>query len=343
MQLKTQKISAALVCCFILAQTEASDTAVEPRIFGWREAVLSVSDLAGWINLWTQAAGYEVVYRGQAGKDWLEVWQLPAGASAEEALLSNPGTESGFLRLVEFSGVPQRHIRSNGHTWETGGWFDVNARVVNLDAKFRQLQALGWQGFADPVSLTFGPFEVNEWLARGPDGVVIALIERVAPPLTGWPTLKNVSRLFNSTLVVADMIASYDFYVNKLGFEVYLETNGPSDTPGPNVLGLPHNLADKISRHVYIVNPVGGNEGSVELIEFDGLTGRDFSEHAHPPNLGVLSLRFPVEHAELLADNLVKKGVTVLSPPRTVNMAPYGEKTLFIVRGPNGEWLEFFE
>lgn len=325
------------------ASSALADERLEPRISGWREAALSVSDIDAWITQWAPTAGHEVIYRGEPDPLWFKIWQLPDSARAEEALLRNPGTESGYLRLIEFQGVAQQQMRSNGQTWETGGWFDINARVVNLDETFRALQSRGWQGFADPVSMTFGPFKVSEWLARGPDGVVIALIERVAPPLTDWPQLKTVSRLFNSTQIVADIEASYAFYVDTLGFKVYLEMNGPSDKPGPNVLGMPHNLNDRISRRVYIVHPEGGNDGSVELIEFDGLAGRDFSTQTRPPNLGVMSLRFPVEHVEDLASELAAKGVTILSAPRRVVMQPYGERTVFVVRGPNGEWLEFFE
>ena len=49
-----------------------------------------------------------------------------------------------------------------------------------------------------------------------------------------------------------------DFYIDKLGFKIYLEHKGASSKEGPNVLGLPHNLTTKIDREVYILHRMGG-------------------------------------------------------------------------------------
>lgn len=315
----------------------------EFRIDGWREAVFSVSDTGQWVDTLTEVGGWQVIHEGDFSREWLDAYRLVSNVSAREVLMANPGTDTGLVRLVQFEGVPQRHIRSNGQTWETGGIYDVNVRVIDLPEKFQALQSRDWHGVADPMDLVFDQFVVAEWLAYGPDGIVFALIQRKQPPLEGWPNLKHFSRLFNSTQIVADMDRALEFYVDTLGFQIYIETDGPSETPGPNVLGLPHNLADKISRHVYIVHPGGGNTGSVELIAFDGASGRDFSEHAHPPNLGIISLRFPVSGIQQLAERLAKRNVEIVSALRSMEFTPEGPTQHMIVRGPNGEWLEFFE
>ncbi len=331
------------VLLFVLMTSAAVPASAETaRIGGWREAVLSVADTAAWEQVLTEVGGWEVVRRGAGDVAWLELWQLPATARYAEVLMRNPGTETGYIRLVSFRGVPQVQMRSNGQTWETGGIFDLNVRVTDVAARFDELQARGWQGFGDPVRFTFGPFMVREWLGRGPDGIVFALIQREEPPLEGWPELRRFSRSFNSTQVVADLDASLRFYVDVLGFEIYVETEGPSDTPGPNVLGLPHNLVTEVSRRTVIVHPTGGNDGSVELIQFDGLTGRDFSALAKPPNLGVLTLRFPVADLLAVGERLIGGGFEPEARGRAP-LAPYGEVEVLAVRGPNGEWLEFFE
>ncbi len=313
-----------------------------PEIGGWRETLLSVRDLAGWEQVMIEVGGWEVMSRGQADARLHAAWELPADASIDEVLMRNPGTATGYIRFLRFNNVEQQQMRSNGQTWETGGIFDINVRVTDLAARFAELQARDWQSFGDPVRFTFGPFVVREWLGRGPDGIVFALIQRDAPPLEGWPHLKRFSRSFNSTQIVRDMQASLHFYTDVLGFKLYVETQGPSDTPGPNVLGLPHNLVTEISRHTVIVHPTGENEGSVELIEFDGLTGRDFAPLAKPPNLGVLALRFPVKGLDTLATKLEASGFEPQARAR-VSITPYGEVELLAIIGPNGEWLEFYE
>ncbi len=314
-----------------------------PAISGWQEAVFSVRDIDRWVDVLEDVAGWRLIHRGSVEQIWLDAWEIGPQAAAKEVLLANPGSDSGFIRLVSFSGTDQQLIRSNAQTWETGGWFDVNARVLNLDQRFAELQQRGWLGYADPVELRFGPFTVNEWLARGPDGIVFALIERIEPPLEGWPALRSFSHLFNATTIVTDLEASLNFYINGLGFEVYLESDGPSPETGQNVLGLPHNLTTDISRHVRIVHPQGRNDGSIELIQFDGATGRNFSARARPPNQGVLMLRFPVQNIEQLARNLKERGVSIESQPYPLMLPPYGQVDIMPVRGPDGEIIEFFE
>jgi catechol 2,3-dioxygenase-like lactoylglutathione lyase family enzyme len=164
----------------------------------------------------------------------------------------------------------------------------------------------------------------------------------VQPPLEGWPHLREISQVFNATQIVPDIDVALDFYRNALGFEVYLEHSGPSQAAGPNVLGLPHNLATEIPRHVTIVHPTGANIGSVELLEFDGLDGADFSARAVPPNLGILMLRFEVSDLGSLAARLYDSGIEIAMPPTSVRVDPYGDVQLFAVRGPGGAWIEFY-
>jgi len=256
--------------------------------------------------------------------------------------MRNRGSESGYLRLVQFRGAEQRPIRSNDQSWDTGGIFDLNVRVKNLGQAAAQMEAAGWQGVTDPAQFRLGPFEVKEWLARGPDGVRLAMIERISPPLEGWPNLHQLSRVFNSTQIVRDIDAALSFYRDLLGFQVYLEHHGASEQAGPNVLGLPHNLAATITRHLYILHPQKGNEGSVEILSYDGATGADFAAHAKPPNRGMLMLRFPVQDARALARRLQAQGAQLEFGPVRVKLAPYGECQLFGLRAPEGAWLEFF-
>lgn len=310
---------------------------------GYREAVFSVSDAEAYRTFFESVAGWEVLHRGTVDARLLGAWALPDGATAREIVLGNPGTERGFVRLVQFAGVSAVQIRSSAQSWDTGGFFDVNSRVLDMAAKFEEFQAGDWQAVSDPVEFTFGPFVVKEWLVRGPDGIVLALIERVSPPLEGWPTLKSMSRLFNATQVVEDFAAAKRFYVDTLGFTVYLDHEGVSETPGPNVLGLPHNLATSVSRKVTIVHPQGTNEGSVEILAFDGATGRDFSTRAAPPNLGILTLRFPVADIDAFHDHAIDRDLEIAMPPVSIDLAPYGRLELMALRGPGGVWLEFFE
>ena len=62
----------------------------------------------------------------------IEAWGLPPTASARFALMANPGSETGFIRLIDFDGVEQVRIRSHDQPWETGGIFNNNMRVSDM-------------------------------------------------------------------------------------------------------------------------------------------------------------------------------------------------------------------
>jgi catechol 2,3-dioxygenase-like lactoylglutathione lyase family enzyme len=310
---------------------------------GYQEAVFSVSDLAQQTAFYEAVAGWQVLHRGAVSPTLLRAYGLPTNVRGTEVVLGNPGTERGFLRLLKFHGADQQQIRSNAQSWDTGGFFDVNSRVDDMAGKFAEFQARDWQAASDPVQFSFGPFVVKEWLTRGPDGIVLALIERVQPPLEGWPNLRELSRLFNATQIVADAEEARRFYVDKLGFDVYLEHTAASEQPESNVLGLPHNVAVDVPRIVYILHPQGTNEGSIEILAFDGADGSDFSERARPPNLGILTLRFPLSDIEGFAKHVAAEGIEVAVAPTRTELKPYGEVWLMAIRGPGGVWLEFFQ
>ena len=310
---------------------------------GYQEAVFSVSDIEAQVKFYTEVAGWEILSEGSVSQRIIEAYSLPKNTTAREVVMGNSGTKRGFIRLIEFVDVDQVQIRSSAQSWDTGGIFDVNFRVLSMQKKFKEMQEYDWQSASDPVEFSFGPFVVKEWLPRGPDGIVFAMIERVQPPLEGWPHLREMSRLFNATQVVANIEEAKDFYIDKLGFKLYLEHKGASSKEGPNVLGLPHNLTTKIDREVYILHPTGVNEGSVEILSFDGAVGRDFSALAVPPNLGILMLRFPVYDIDDIHQLSIEKNIEVIFPPMKVGLEPYGEIDLMAVKGPGGVWLEFYE
>ncbi len=333
---------AVLVIACALAPT-GDAFAANANIGGFSEVVVSVSEFEPHLVFYRDVAGWEVLERGEVDPRFNELWNLPRAGPIQQLLLRNPGTDRGYVRLLRFPHRDRRRIRSNDQAWDTGGIFDLNLRVADMSAVVTELQGLHWQATADPLEFAFGRFRVREWIVRGPDDVRYALIERLEPPLVDWPHLKKFSRAFNSTQIVRDIETARSFYVDKLGFEVYLESSRPSPAPGANVLGLPHNLTSEISRRVYILHPQKTNDGSIEILQFDGATGTDFAVRARPPNIGALALRFPVRDINRLLVRLRDADVHVVAGPETLPLPPYGDVRMAAIRSPDGAWLEFFE
>ncbi len=318
-------------------------SAEDPSMKGFQEVVFSVSNIARTIDFFERVCGWITVSREKSDSNLKKLWHLPDEVEIEEALLQNAGDHEGFVRLVQFQNVEQRQIRSAAHIWDTGGIFDVNMRTHDMDELYPTLQAEGWNGFSDPLRYTFGMYDVSEVLMKGPDGIVIAFMQRYAPPLEGFDHMKKTSRVFNSSVIIRDMKYSYDFFVTKLGFEMFFQTPGLDRKTGHNVIGIPPNVNQDITVPIDIVRPDINNFGSIEYIKTNELNGKDCSDLAIPPNLGILMYRFPVRNAAAYAETLVERGVEINSNIRTVHVPPYGALQIFSVRSPDGVWIEFIE
>jgi catechol 2,3-dioxygenase-like lactoylglutathione lyase family enzyme len=320
-------------------------TPTKEYLRGFHEVVVSVRNLPAAMKFYQDVAGWEIAHFADATPEQARLWGLKESVRIEECLLRNKGDKHGWLRLIKFH-VPdslQRHIRSNAHAWDVGGIYDVNVRVKDMQAKLLQMDYAGWQASSDPHRYMFGKMDVEESVLRGPDGVVIALIQRHAPPLEGFRNLREFSYIFNSTQIVGNMETALDFYMNKLGFKIYMKSDNAANKEEENVFGLPHNINKTVKRSVVVLHPQGTNDGSVELLHFEGLKGKNCAASAVPPNLGIFLLRFPVNDIEGYRKRILAKGIRLERDLAEFECAPYGNVKMMAVRSPDGAVLEFFE
>ncbi len=335
-------VFAGVVMAFSSAQAD-SDWPLEVNV-GWQEAVLSVSDASQWQRQLKDIAGWEAIYSGDVDRRQLEQWGLDNEVSATVTVMQNPGETQGLVRLVQFFGAEQVQIRSSAQSWDTGGFLSLLLRSRGVDKNFSDARRYQWTGYNDPVTLFLGPERrLRNVVLRGPDGINFGVYERVVPGLDGWPNLKKMSRPFNSMQIIKDRDATVAFYEGVLGFVSMSIGNSPAAQVEANNFGLPANLVTSTPLKSAIMHPVGGESGRVEFVEWDGLDGRDLSDRAIAPNLGILTLRFPVSDAAGRAAEIAEKGGRLMAEPATVTMPPYGDVSLFSVATPDGVFLEFFE
>jgi extradiol dioxygenase family protein len=319
---------------------------VSPIVSGWRETLVSVGDIDGWIETYADVGDWELRYDGDVARETLAYFGISPGTRAREAVVGRKGAAFGFVRLVGFGGGQRRPvIRSYGRPWEVGGWFDLNVRVEDMQARFEQLQDRGWGGVSDPIQYDFGPFTVKEWLAYGPDGVVWALIERVHPPLEPDARPGRFGPHFNSTQIVDDIAAARRFYGDVLGFQSVIDIDDRPMMAEPlqNVLGVPEELAPRQRWNISMLKAPGAAGGSIEIISLPGMSGRDFTPLADPPNRGIISHRFPVDDVGALHERLVSAGIPIVNTPQTVLLPPDGDVTMMTARGPCGARIDFYQ
>jgi len=312
---------------------------------GLQEMIVSVKSLDRTIALYQEVAEWELAYRGSVPRELLAHWGLAQEATAEQAVLRVPGAEKGYLRLVRFEGVPQVRIRSSARPFDTGGIFNFNTLVRDMTGVFEHLREHGFDGFADPTYYVIFGARYGGAMLRGHDGVVINLLERVGDPLEDIPPFTRMSHIFNATQMVSDYNGSFEFFTEKLGWYAAWEASPSWPEDGSNNLGIPHNLiVDGTARQRaagFKFSPQADG-GGVEIFEYQGITGRDFSDRAHPPNLGVLAYRIHVADVRAYAKVIIARGVEIHRPLRTFELAPYGLVAAFVVQAPSGAWLEFF-
>jgi len=316
-------------------------------ISGFKEAVFVVADLVRSKTFYQDVIGWQLISESQDDNRLNPFWQLEAHVNIKSCLLSESGEPIGAIRLVEIdvdahSDIEQIHIRANSQIWDTGGIFDVNCRVKDIHHLATKLNTCQWFGNNLPVPMRFGPFKVYEWLVKSHDGIVHALIERIEPPIENDQQTALFSALINASMIVNDHQSERSFFTDVLGFEALIEQEGSFDEACSNVFGMPQELVAQTPHELTLMSPDGSRQGTIELASFSQLTGNDYSDNAQPYNLGITSLRFPVQGIDALKQHLLNKGIC-FTDGGSLTVAPYGEIAIIAVQTPAGNRLEFFE
>lgn len=307
---------------------------------GFHEVCAIVHDLDESEARLCRVLGYTTLYRGAADRGALDLMGIPDGTTGIETLVGDSTQHRGYIRLFAFPGHDTEVMRDGAQPWDSGGIFDINVRALGPIEPFHAaMTRAGFSSFGPITAWDFGPLSVKEVVDCDADGLAIALIERTAPPLTGFEHVAgHASHVFNSSQIVPSFDVARAFYVDVLGWKSVQESRWVSEG-GLNCMGLPLDTARTHELRVGIYQQHGFNEGSVEIIEYAG-ESLDFS-HAAPPNRGWAALRFPMTD---IAGFLVKarRGGCMVLEPRRVAMQPYGMVYAGVALTPWGVRLEAY-
>ncbi|MEP5938408.1 MAG: VOC family protein [Erythrobacter sp.] len=338
------KHAAAVVVCAAAAATNlaaknASGHGVEP----WTEAVVSVSDLeesSAWL---VEDGGWRVTIEGPVDRAELDYWELPKSVTAQFRKVCAAKANTGCIRFVRFDGADeQRAIRLAARPWDTGGIFSIMLRSEDTQAMFDAAVSRGWWAESEPYRFSFGGSDLVNVVVRGPHGVNYALYEREAPPFTAFP-IGNLSQAFNSMRMVKDQPSSLAWYRDLLGMDVLFDAPFTDPEARSNNFSVPANLATQLIRRAAVAQPeIPGETGRIEVMQFEGFDGRDFSAHASPPNLGIISVRYPVRQFDEYRRHLASLNVSAAYTASDVPVAGIGTTDLVAVRDPDGNLTEFY-
>lgn len=322
----------------LLVAAPAAAQQIEP----WSEAVVSVEDIGEAKQLFVEVGNWHVTHKGQVARAELDYWKLPANASAKFERICAPQVDTGCIRFVSFKGVEQRPIRLATRAWDTGGIYSIMVRSDNVPALFDAAIKLGWWAESEPIRFTFGQSDLRNVVLTGPHGINLAVYERISPPFTAFP-VGRISQGFNSMRMVRNKPASRAFYEKLLGFSLVFDSGFEPADPAFSNFGIPYNYTPQIKRSAAALQPVSGETGRVELMQIEGFTGRDVSQHASPPNLGIISLRYRVDDLAAHRAKLEASSVPVAYSRDFVDVKGIGRINLLAVRDPDGNITEFYE
>ena len=319
------------------AETEADAYGVAP----WSEAVISVSDFEPATRLFREVGHWRLVRSGHLSRAELDYWKLSPRAGGTFEKWCAPQADTGCLRFVRFTGVEQQPIRPGARAWDTGGIFSIMVRSDNVPALYEEALAIGWWVESPPIRFQFGTSDLRNMVLKGPHGINIAVYERITPDFPHFP-VGRISQGFNSMRMVKDWNASRDYWHEVMGFGILFSGDNEPAEPAYSNFSIPYNLTPDIKRAASALFPTAGETGRVEPMQIVGFEGHDHSAKAVAPNLGILSVRFPVRDLAGYRAKIAERGAEIVQEREGVEIDGIGTVTLFAVRSPNGSLAEFY-
>jgi catechol 2,3-dioxygenase-like lactoylglutathione lyase family enzyme len=330
------------------AVTPAPDPLPSPIVSQpWIMATASVSNLDRTAAFFRDVGGYETLYRGRLDPAEIAALKLPHGASGEVLTLRAPGSDSGFVRLIRFDNAGRKvPTRPGARAWDTGCFWSFMVRAHDIEAVYDDAIALGW-GTETPIApLSFNGSELRIVVFKGPDGLQVQAYERLnRPPPEGFTPFERLSRPFNIMQMTRDREAVRELMEDVLGFErVWYGVPYTDEEPTLMPLGIPQNLTTSIPYKAGIFTPQSQTlYGRMEYIEIDGLDGFDYTDRCDAPNLGWLSVTYPVNSVDIAKTLIEDRGWKTEGETYSTDRPSYGAINVIRIKAPDGATIEFAE
>lgn len=228
-------------------------------------------------------------------------------AASEEVVLTTPGAARGWIRLVATPLACRSFAPLDSRP------FAIDFFTTDLDASVAQATAAGYH--ASPVAThQFGPLTIREVEIRGPDELIVTLLETPArrPSILDAEPERLYSEVHAFVWSAEDLDALLPFWIDGLGMEKITDASFASPDMG-KVLGVPDR---SIEARLAVFCDEAANPVRLELIEF---LGEDAASHPSLPLHGGLHApAFTVDDWSAAVDALAE---ATLGPPVEVDTA----------------------
>ena len=287
------------------------------------EIVVSVSDLARFLDALTGPLRGRVIERGPADPSVARVLGLPVETPVDQALVAVGDRPGGRLRLVAVRRATDAEtpapIRPGGGWWDSGGLMNLSLAVADVAAARDGLRRLGW-GTAGPIRVEGDGHHAD---LRGPDDLLLSLRDRAGGD-TG----------FNGISVVKDLDAWRRLVSGVFDLDAGKPRRATAVLPG-----LPDNTAN-LGDHRETAVALDG--GPLTAWQWSRAGGRDVAGDVHAPNLGAIAVRVAVDDVARVAARAKANGAPLAAELQIEKLSPYGIVRTVGVRLPGGLTIEAF-
>jgi hypothetical protein len=297
------------------------------------QLVIGVADIGLVRGLWVARFGFEIVAACRGPDAALEkLWGLRDGQVEAQLLLRTPGATTGWLHFVQFADPAPPVRRGASPTDYCPKNIDVNC--VDMPARRAELLSDGVCFRSNISEYQIGDIVTREVQAPVHDDINLVLIE-----VFDWPiklSSLHYGGVTSFVLAIPDLDAESQFYRDALGLDI-LHEHRVAGKAIEAMIGLPPGGA----LNLRIMGSEQQFYGRLELIEYEGLPGRNLFPAAHPPALGSLHGRFQTDDLEGLVKHL-RSGNIEVREYGEVDML-FGQCRVVSLKSPAGFGIEIFE
>lgn len=246
--------------------------------------VIGVGDMNEALGLWVDRFGMEVVTRRTGGDAELaRAWSLPEDGIVDQALLRTPGMQEGGVHLVQFR-HPGPIVRDGAAPTDLLPK-SVDVAVRDIEARYAELAAAGYQFRSKVGVLETGGVKVYEVHMTGHDGINVVFVEQPAHPEAVSARGYGVAPLI--VTISPDNQREAAFLQRLLGLQELMHNrfSGPSVE---KTIGLPPGA----SLDVRILGDGKRPFGRVELVQYEGVVSENRYSLARAPSRGQLSITY---------------------------------------------------
>ncbi len=249
---------------------------------------VGVVDMDVALALWVDTFGMEVVAESR-GPDagMATLWDLDPSAIVRQAYVLTPGQSTGGIHLVQFEN-PGAPVREGAEVFDLLPK-NLDVYAEDLRAKYAALAESGFVFRGEPSEVTAPSgvvFREVHMFAHDYLNVVLLEVEGEDHAYTD----KGFAGLGPVITIVPDADAEQQFWMNAVGLE-QISANLLSGPEVERMVGLPPGSG----LDVRIVGDPKNDYGGIEIIEYQGVEGRNLYPLAHPPALGNLHVNYIVQ------------------------------------------------